>query len=1045
MLLPRTPIGFTGSSLSRIINPTLPGRRCEAPRSGDFDATTQVLDWKGRYALFKLPSVFNQATGYVRRQLSAKELLSAMDVPASVLRRASEAQLRHWSRELTVPFKSRFEIIRSLLRVTSFPRLEPPPSLEESSSEPLIGSMMTAPRSQVGGQLERSPSPSFEEAIVPQAAAASHLKAAKSDDAEVPYKIWDERCRRGCPVMEANAKIRGLGGDLMEKAWSRFLIGARLWMLRIWKRRVASSFWFWWRDYHHRTNCSPSHLAECQRSVESGLAALSHSVDATWWEWDRGSAPFFWRYPLEWRSLTRDGLPPRFVGNPPSYTKTQKPPRDPEVRAKEKGKVSAVRDRNYVVPLADIKALLNFFSVSKGSSDIRMVYDGTASGLNEVLFAPWFALTTLEGMLRSVGPDTYSADNDYGEMFHNFWLHPELRKYCGIDLTGLFPEELSMTDGSMHLWEAWTRCAMGLRPSPYQAVQAGLQLKSLALGSRKDEANVFRWDFVRLNLPGDPIYDPTLPWVSKVRADGSTLAADMHSFVDDLRTTGPTKEETWLASSQVAKTTAYFGCQDAARKRRPPLLSPGAWAGSVIEATPTAVYKRVSLEQWEKTKLSLTQVAGWMNKDSSRIPRKNLERIRGFLVYVATTYHVLTPYLRGIHLTLDSWRPNRDEDGWAITSGRLAVEEHLLGSDAGVPERYPDAPTEVRAVPRLAADVAALMQLTSSLEPPDVLVRPINAMAVIFIYGDASGAGYGISLWRKGESKIGVEYGEWTKEYSEKSSNHREMYNFTIYLEKLLSLGEIKSGSEVFVFTDNQVTESAFFKGTSKSKSLFDLVLRLRRLEMDGSLFLRVVWVAGTRMIEQGTDGFSRGDVENGVATGIDMLTYVPLNETAFSRQANFEPWLRSTLFGDWTTLDATGWYDEGQRPEQFIWAPAPASADAALDRLCEAKHIRPEGSHVFVCPALLTPRWRRKLGKVADVVFNVPVGSFVWSTNQHEPLIIGLICPLLFSRPWQVRYCTSVLAQLRVDLPKVWSEDLASERSGLLKFWAYTRNGARV
>lgn len=70
------------------------------------------------------------------------------------------------------------------------------------------------------------------------------------------------------------------------------------------------------------------------------------------------------------------------------------------------------------------------------------------------------------------------------------------------------------------------------------------------------------------------------------------------------------------------------------------------------------------------------------------------------------------------------------------------------------------------------------------------------------------------------------------------------------------------------------------------------------------------------------------------------MLTYVPLDETAFNRQTNLESWLRSTLLGTWTTLDASGSYDEGQRPGQFIWVPAPAAAEAVLDQLCEAKNI---------------------------------------------------------------------------------------------------------
>jgi hypothetical protein len=38
---------------------------------------------------------------------------------------------------------------------------------------------------------------------------------------------------------------------------------------------------------------------------------------------------------------------------------------------------------------------------------------------------------------------------------------------------------------------------------------------------------------------------------------------------------------------------------------------------------------------------------------------------------------------------------------------------------------------------------------------------------------------------------------------------------------------------EIFVFMDNLVAEAAFFKGTSSSILLFNLVLRLRKLEVD--------------------------------------------------------------------------------------------------------------------------------------------------------------------------------------------------------------------
>ena len=519
--------------------------------------------------------------------------------------------------------------------------------------------------------------------------------------------------------------------------------------------------------------------------------------------------------------------------------------------------------------------------------------------------------------------------------------------------------------------------------------------------------------------------------------------------MDDIRVTSATEEEAWLASSKVAKTAAYHGCQDAARKRRPPRLLPGAWAGAIIETTEDAVYKRVSQERWEKTQASVNQIATWLNSSTrARIPRKDLERIRGFLVYVALTYTIMTPYLRGIHLTLESWRPDRDEDGWRKVSdqGDSGLAYHLENSAASDSLDIAEAPMEVKAVPRLLSDIAALQELTSSKAPPDVLVRPTDSTAVLIIYGDASGTGFGLSLWVPGSTVISVEYGTWTREYSAKSSNHREMYNFVRKLMQMLRDGALRPGTELFIFTDNQVTESAFYKGTSKSKTLFDLVLQLKKLEMEGQLFLHVVWVAGTRMIAQGTDGFSRGDLENGVATGASMLSFVPLNETAFERQPNLETWILSTIpLGVWCTLDSTGWYERGHTPGNYVWAPPPAAAPAALEQLCEAKHIRPDCGHVFVCPALMTPRWRRKLGKIADFVFHIPVGSSVWSKDQHEPLIVGLICPLLSSSPWQVRHCGSALARVRQGLSQVWSKDQVHERDTLRELWTFAWDRKRV
>ena len=49
-------------------------------------------------------------------------------------------------------------------------------------------------------------------------------------------------------------------------------------------------------------------------------------------------------------------------------------------------------------------------------------------------------------------------------------------------------------------------------------------------------------------------------------------------------------------------------------------------------------------------------------------PRKRLECIRGFLIYVARNSKWMTPYLKGLHLNIDGWREGRDKDFYKIKS-----------------------------------------------------------------------------------------------------------------------------------------------------------------------------------------------------------------------------------------------------------------------------------------------------------------------------------------------------------------------------------------
>jgi hypothetical protein len=349
------------------------------------------------------------------------------------------------------------------------------------------------------------------------------------------------------------------------------------------------------------------------------------------------------------------------------------------------------------------------------------------------------------------------------------------------------------------------------------------------------------------------------------------------------------------------------------------------------------------------------------------LPWAALESARGFIIYVLRTYTSMIPYLKGLHLTIDSWRPNRDDDGWRMTSG---YEPKV---DEGDNTLY--APPLVKAVTRLRGDLQALGELTESAAAPTVQVRLTATAAAGFMFGDASGVGFGQSLWFLAQKDVDVFYGLWNREAAGNSSNWREFYNQVLGVERGIENGKIPEGTEIFLFTDNFVTERAFHRGTSKSKTLFDLVLRLDKLEMERKLFIHLIWVAGTQMIEQRTDGASQGDLSNGVMTGKDMLEFIPLDQEVDAQEPELRHWFGEAAGGDWVTLEPQDWFHNVHTQNgNFLWCPAPAIADVALEQLCETRHTRPWNAHIFLCPALMTSRWRKRLSKVADAMFTVPV-----------------------------------------------------------------------
>jgi hypothetical protein len=198
------------------------------------------------------------------------------------------------------------------------------------------------------------------------------------------------------------------------------------------------------------------------------------------------------------------------------------------------------------------------------------------------------------------------------------------------------------------------------------------------------------------------------------------------------------------------------------------------------------------------------------------------------------------------------------------------------------------------------------------------------------------------------------------------------------------------SGHELFVFTDNSTAEAAFWKGSLTSRKLFELVLRLRFLEIKHDLKLHVIHASGRRMIEQGTDGLSRADEWSGVMRGRPMLDYIPLDLSALDREPTLLGWLKSATSGvGFEFLNPEGRFGIGHGRGNFIWTPPPAAAEVAVEQLGKARLKRPGSMHLVVVPRMMTGRWRRLMIRGTDAYFRLGWKD-VWPLGVHmEPSLI--------------------------------------------------------
>jgi hypothetical protein len=317
-----------GHRIKHIINPRLLPRSSQVWKGANpEDVPEGVLSDEEQLTLRNLwaevccRAVFSP-TGRTIRRLSLLELLGAFDLGRNLLPANLDGDQEAKSREtpfvLTPPGNvvvealNRWEAGRQLFKYND----DAGPILPSRGFE------------EMGGMYE----PVHKESMLDPT-----LESVKSDDAQTPVHLWDERIWARIEIDRTSLEVyrQTTGGQCPLQVIREF-------GLRYWRRQVLCSL----LSYLQETFGAEWYLNPASaRDREVGADCVWRAAEATWWEWTQGSTLFFWRWPRASRRLARDGHPLWVQDRLPAYQVPQRREIDPSIRTKVAKKLQTVRSR----------------------------------------------------------------------------------------------------------------------------------------------------------------------------------------------------------------------------------------------------------------------------------------------------------------------------------------------------------------------------------------------------------------------------------------------------------------------------------------------------------------------------------------------------------------------------------------------------------------------------------------------------------------------------------------------------------------------------
>ena len=270
---------------------------------------------------------------------------------------------------------------------------------------------------------------------------------------------------------------------------------------------------------------------------------------------------------------------------------------------------------------------------------------------------------------------------------------------------------------------------------------------------------------------------------------------------------------------------AYLGINNALREFQGDggTRYPGALAGVVVlNDVEKGLVILTSQDKWDQRKGIITK---WLER--VEVGDESVDHIigmlldRGFVIYVTQACHLLTPYMEGVHLTLETWRGNRDSEGWKLlpekspppspqdplpnsVKSSTKVKEfedwedvelnddwEMVEDTIMVLEQKEDVDPTARPssvcmdiMPRLKSDLQVLAKLTQPEKPSLRVTRGKVSITAYYGFEDASSGGFRATIERTGGTHS--RFGLWGRDAEDASSNYRELRNLVEWWKEKL-------------------------------------------------------------------------------------------------------------------------------------------------------------------------------------------------------------------------------------------------------------------